>query len=472
MQKVKLKKFTEFSKTILPNEAKYLVSQHQFTDNEKTEILNQLVNGALTNNAKGHFDTSIDKRKYSYVKNWVSRKLESIDVDETAKWILDLNKKILLDAIVSSEEKAFLNFLANYKKTGYNFQIVYELAQEYKPYLLIRLRYKDHEIVANFLENYLDDYEKAKDIQQKLYNATTEITSQYTQKDSETIYWEPWLLEVFKDEDVDGKNRYMAFITLAFMYTNYGESTKLKLLFDEIDLCFSKGEMYSRRLLSNYYASRVLMHSKENELDLAEYYAYLSIRQYNNDTLMYVNNLVAILLKNKKPKEANNVLDTYHQLYKESHNYHQKIGFCSYRIRALNQVGQNKLAEEVASNFLKQNKKEVLKHRWHHFFTSYFIVLIAQEKYTELLKIASKFDITSKEKEHKSGHSYVPNISWSISLSRYMEGQINSSKLLEDIKAPMEGLKPTKSQKMVLVQVIDTLSNNLPEAFLKLKSYL
>lgn len=470
--KIKLKKFTEFSKTILPNEAIYLVSQHLFTDDEKTEIINRLAKRAISNKSKTNFDTSIDKRKYSYVKNWISKKLANIDVDETARWILDIKKKILLDAIISSEEKKFLSFLNQYKNVGYNFQIVYEIAQDYKPYLLIRLRYNDHEIVAKFLENYSNDYKKSKSIQQKIYNATTEITSQYTKKINETKYWEPWLLQVFKNENVDGRNRYMAFITLAFLYSNYNESLKLKLLFDEIDGYFSNGEMYSRRLLSNYYASRVLMHSKENELDLAEYYAYLSIRRYNNDTLMYVNNLVAILLKNNKPKEAKRVLDNYHQLYKESYNYHQKIGFCSYRIRVLNQLDQNKLAEEIAINFLKQYKKEVLKHRWHHFFTSYFNVLIANEKYKEILKIASVYDISSKENERKIGHNYLPNISWSISLSKYMEGQINSSKLLEEIKSPMQGLKPTKSQKHLLIQVIDTLSNNLPDAFLELKSHL
>ncbi|RSK41887.1 hypothetical protein [Mangrovimonas spongiae] len=470
--KVKLKKFTEFSKTILPNEAKYLASQYKFTDDEKIEIINRLTTGAMAEKVMPSFDVDVDKRKYSYVKDWIVKKLTSIDVDKTAAWILDLKKKILLDAIASSEEKAFLNFLTNYKTVGYNFQIVYELAQEYKPYLLIRLRYKDHEIVANFLNQFEAHYKKAKNIQQNIYNATTEITSQYTKKENETKYWERWLLKVFKAEGIDGKNRYMAFITLAFLYTNYNESAKLKLLFDEIDGYFSSGYMYSRRLLSNYYASRVLMHSKENELDLAEYYAYLSIRQDNNDTLMYVNNLVAILLKNKKAEEASKVIDGYYSLYKESHNYHQKIGFYSYRVRVLNQLHQNKLAEDAAVTFLKQYKKEVLKHRWHHFFTSYFNVLIAQEKYSELLKIASKFDISKKEKERRSGHNYIPNISWSISLSRFIEGQINSSKLLEEIKAPMQGIEPTKSQRLILIQVIDTLSNNLPEAFLKLKSYL
>jgi hypothetical protein len=47
---------------------------------------------------------------------------------------------------------------------------------------------------------------------------------------------------------------------------------------------FSRGEMYSGLL--NYYANRVLLHSKENELIKAEYFGFLSIRQDNDDTLI------------------------------------------------------------------------------------------------------------------------------------------------------------------------------------------
>ncbi|WP_262732219.1 hypothetical protein [Gaetbulibacter sp. NE] len=72
--KIKLKKFTEFSKTILPNEAKYLASEHLFTDDEKTEIINRLAKSAISNTSKANFDTNIDKRKYSYVKNWILKK--------------------------------------------------------------------------------------------------------------------------------------------------------------------------------------------------------------------------------------------------------------------------------------------------------------------------------------------------------------------------------------------------------------
>ena len=470
--KTKLKKFTEFSKTILPNEAKYLESIYQFTDLEKQRIIRFVIPNALSQKKPVDFNTEINKRKYSYIKDWIKRKLASIDVDATIGWIMSLNQKILTDAIASHEEKEFLQYISAYKAIDFNFQNLYDLAKEYKSYLLVRMRYKDHNIVADFIENYKVHYSQAKKIKEKLYTATTEITNQYTLNNNETKHLEVWLLEVFKNENSDGKNRYQAFVLLAFMYTNYNENEKLEILFNQIDYYFSKGEMYSRRLLYNYYASRVLLHSIQNEFTDAEFYGYLSIRQNNNDTLMYVNNLVAILLRNNTPKKAFSLLEKHYDLYKKTHNYHQKIGYCSYQIRVLTELHKNTLAESTAKTYLSKYKNEILNHRWHHFFTSYFNVLITLEKYEDILKLSSKYNLIEKESKRQKQTNYVPNISWSISLSRYMEGKINSSRLLDEIKAPLNTIQPTKNQKQLMIKVINRLSNNLPEGFLKLKSHI
>ncbi|MGJ8591320.1 MAG: hypothetical protein ACSHXF_02155 [Aquaticitalea sp.] len=467
-----LKKFTEFSKSILPNEANYLKTRLQFTDSEKLQIMELLISNALSQNTFIEFDTDINKRKYSYIKNWIDNKLADIDVDVTIRWIMTLKQKILTDAITSNEENALLQYISNYKGITFIFQNLYELAKEYKSYLLVRMRYKDHQIVADFIENYKDKFEEVKEIKEKLYTATTEITNQYTLNNNETKHLENWLLQVFNDKNIDGKNRYQSFVLLAFMYTNYNENDKLKAVFDQIDYYFSQGEMYSRRLLSNYYASRVLMHSKQDELKEAEFYGYLSIRQNNNDTLMYLNNLVAILLRNGNPEKAFTLLETYKDLYKETNNFHQKIGYCSYQIRVLSELKKSKLAEATAKTFLRKYKNEVLKHRWHHFFTSYINTLISQEKYEEVLKLANKYNLTEKESERQKQNNYVPNVSWSISLSRYMEGKINSGRLLDEIKAPLVDIHPTKNQKQLMIKVIEKLSTNLPEAFLKLKSHI
>ena len=472
MKKVKLKKFIEFSESMLPNEAKYLLKIAQIKDSEKKEILTLLVENSLAEKPVKEFSVLIDKRKYSYIKNWAETRLARIDVDVTLSWLIDLKKKILTDAISSEDEKLFLKHIINYKKVDFNFKNLYELAKEYKSYLLVRMRYKDHAILADFINNFKNHYNKAKEIDEKLYEATTEITNQYSLNTNETKFWEKWLFKVFKTKDIDGRNRYQAFILLAFMYTNYNKTEKLRTIFDLIDIYFSEGELYSKRLLCNYYASRVLLHSKQNELEKAMYFANLSIKQQNNDTLMYLNNFAAILLKKQKITDAFNLLETHEKLFKDSHNYHQKIGFISYQIRVFGEIGKTKLAEIKASSFLSKHKKVIFEQRWHHFFTSYINVLITEEKYTEILKLANKYSLVAKEKDRKKKQNYVPNISWSISLSKYMEGLINSKKLLEELKVGLEGVHITFNQQELMIKVINKLSKNLPEAFLKLKSHI
>lgn len=470
--KVKLKKFTELSKGILPHEARYLALTCNFQDSEKLQIFNQVVQNALPENAFSAFDDLVDKRKYNYIKNWIEKKLTFIDVDLTTEWIMLYKKRILTDTISSSEEQHFLQYIQGYKQLDYNFQNLYELAREYRAYLLIRMRYNDHRIIADFLELFASHFSKAKKIQDKLYQATTEITNQYTLKNNETKYWEKWLYKVFSTTTIDGRNRYQAFVLLAFMFTNYNDNQKLKYLFDQIDVFFGQGEMYSRRLLSNYYANRVLLHSKENELAKAEYFGFLSIRQNNDDTLMYVNNLIAILIKNNKPQKALELLDNFRGLSEATHNYHQKISYTSYHIRLLTEFNQLLQAENIARHFLIKNEEAILKHRWHLFFTAYFNVLITKEKYGEVLQLFQKYKLQERENDRKKRSNYVPTISWSVSLSNYMEGKSNAARLFQEIKEPLEGLTITENQRNTMIQVINRLSKNLPEAFSKLKSYL
>jgi hypothetical protein len=470
--KIKLKKFTELSKSILPHEAQYLALISNFQDTEKQQIFNQVVKNAVSESIFISFDDNIDKRKFNYIKNWMEKKLTFIDVDLTTEWIMLYKKKILTDTISSLEEAHFLQYIQGYKQPDYNFQNLYELAREYRAYLLIRMRYNDHQIIANFLEIFSSHFTKAKKIQDKLYQATTEITNQYTLKNNETKYWEKWLFKVFSTTTIDGRNRYQAFVLLAFMFANYNDNQKLKLLFDQIDVFFSRGEMYSRRLLSNYYANRVLLHSKENELTKAEYFGFLSIRQNNDDTLMYVNNLVAILIKNNKPQKALELLENFKALSELTHNYHQKISYTSYHIRLLTDFNQLLQAENIARHFLRKNEEAILKHRWHLFFTSYFNVLITKEKYEEVLQLFQKYKLQERENDRRKRSNYVPTISWSVSLSKYMEGKINSVRLLQEIKEPLEGIIISEKERNLMIQVIDRLSKNLPEAFLKLKSHL
>jgi hypothetical protein len=470
--KIKLKKFTDFSRQILPNEAEYLMSAHRFKDPEKKSILQLLYKNSLLDFPNEEFNFLIDKRKYSYVKRWMEKKLNQIDVDKNLSWIIQLKHKILTDSITSSEENELLEYVANYQDVDFNFRIFYEVVKELKPYLLVRMRYDDHKIVADFLTKFDTHYKRSSEIYSNIYLATSEITKQYTVSNNETRHWEKWLKKVFVTPTIDGRNRYQAFILLIFLYNNYNDTKSIKQCFDLMDQYFSKGEFYSKRFLCNYYASRVLMHSKLLEFEEAEHFAYLSIRHRNNDTLMYLNNLVSILLRTDKIEQAYTLLTKYEKLFNASNNQHQRIGHVSYFIRVLTLKNMLKEAELKGRTFLKNNTAEIFKHRWHHFFTSYFSVLISQEKYDQVLKLAKKHGLLQKERQRQKSKNYIPNISWSISLSNYMEGKINDKRLTKELHEAIRGNSFTKNQVKLLISVINSLSVNLPEVFLNLKSQI
>ena len=469
--KPKLKIFEEFSKSLLPHEARYLQSLANFQDAEKRSIFEILVANSLNPERENTFDSEIDKRKYHHIKTWAEHKLSLRDVDKVANWLLDFDKKLALDLVTSEEEKAILEYVKNYREITFNFQLLYRILRDYRSYLLIRMRYEDHVIISDFLEKYRDVYLRSTEIQEKLYQATTEITDQFTRNQNSSVYWEKWLHKVFGSENINGNNRYKAFILLAFMYNNTGDLEKLQQIFDKIDGFFNKGTLYCRRLLYNYYSSRVLLHSKQRNYEAAVYYGKLSVRQLNEDTLMYVNNLVSIYLRLDQHKKALDLLEDYKSSYENTHNDLQKIIYISYYLRALNELNLSRKAENIGIYFLQKYETEILKLRWHHFFTSYITALLANENYAAILQLDKKFGLTEKELFRKNAVNYVPNITWAVAVSAFLENKISEEKLFSIISASFTGVKITDNNKEFIEKNVLILSKNLPELKAFFKSY-
>ena len=152
--KTKLKKFNEFSHSLLPHEADYLESKARFSDPEKREIFSRLLTNARSREPSLNYDTKINKRKYSYIMKWIQKSLESIDVDSDLRTLISLKEKILTDRILPNEEDFLLTYFSNYQSIAHFFQNHYEIAREYKSYLLIRMRYNDHLIISDFLNRF------------------------------------------------------------------------------------------------------------------------------------------------------------------------------------------------------------------------------------------------------------------------------------------------------------------------------
>lgn len=470
--KTKLKKFTEFAKDILPHEASYLIRVNNFQDEDNKKILERIAYNANNAGNPRVYDSTIDKRKYSNLKAWIEKKFINADVDYNFAWINEKDRKLVTDSISPQEEKELIKAVKNYKRHSHYFVKFYELLENFRHFLLIRLRLDEHAIINEFIEEYRNEYEECKRISQKLHEATMDIIEQYSTNSTESRQWEQWLREVFYNDKLDGRNRYFAVVRLTFMYLNYREFDKLKVIYDDLDQMFHEGTFYSRRILLNYYSNRVLLHSKFDVLQQAEEYGYLSIRQKNADYLHYLNNFCAILLRQGKVDQALSLMKESFSEMRNSNNFHNKIGFVSFYIKCLVDNGQPKEAEQYARSFLISYRDEVMSQRWHIFFASYLKALIQMEKYEEIIKVASRFQLIARDREYQSRPIYIPVVYWYILVAQYIESKIDDATLSSRLEQSVQ-THGTNSHKIRLIdKLVDELKPIAPEIFDKIKSDL
>ncbi len=470
--KSKLKIFSDFAESVLPHEAAFLLKENRIRDDEKENILKRVCRNAEEFYTSEDFDESIDKRKYAYIKKWITKKLGKADVDAYLAYLTHIEKQVLTDTITSEEEKVLLENIQENDHTSFYFEKFYELVKEYQDYLLVRFRYKDCEITQKFLGKNKKFYSKALKVKNQLFLATKDLTRQYTSQEVTTKHWESQLLEYLYDPELDGRNKYHAFIRLVFLYFNYKEYEKAREIFDYMDRCFRDGLMYSRRVLFNYYANRVILHSNLKDLEKAEYFAHLSVKQENSDKLFYLNNLIAILLKKEKNKEALDLLTGNYKLFKNSHNHHQKIGFATHYLRALVRNNRIQIAENFAVNFLSENKNHVFEHRWSRFFSNYLLALTMAEKPLEVIKVTEKYKLLDREAEAASREDFIPKIQMYYQLAYYLNGQLSEDKLFERIVSSLPQTElMTQEGHFAMLTFIDRLAFALPEFFSKVKSH-
>lgn len=426
-----LKKFSSFAATLLPFECDYLLDIHQFQDPENIRLLKTVAHNSRHPGQTKPYPLRTDKRKYSYLKSWINERLDAVNVDIFYEWLSMMDQRIMTDALDPEDEKKIINTLRQYQKPGFYFIRFYELVQNYQNFLLIRVRQNYYTLASAFLEKYKSQYEHSRDINLRLHQATRDIVRQYAEYDTEAAQWEKWLLEVFYDEGIDGLNRYLALVRLVFLYYNYKDYHRLIELFEYLEKRFVKGELYSPRILANYYANRLLVHSRHNELDLAETYGYLSIRYHSNDYLYYLVNLCAVLLRRGKFTGALQLLNRSFPELKKTNSAHNRIGFIAYYIQALWRNGRAAEAASYAHTTLQTSRTEILQNRWHLFFSSYFLALLANEKYRDILSLTRRYKLLERDRKAQKRAGYTPNLVWMHQLASYKQLAINREKFYE-----------------------------------------
>lgn len=427
--KSRLNKFSSFASSVLPHEAKFLLDNKKFEDTEKNSIVDTMIHNAALTSDCTLYDDTIDKRKYSYIKNWSIKLLDSLDVDKTLEKLLIWEKLIMTDAITKEDEKELIKIIKTSDSSHFNFIKLYDISRVYRHYLQIRLRYKDFEIVHLFIHRYRTDYEYSKLVNDKLHDATNEIINHFVHKKDSQNDWYPWLKSVFYNEALDGYNRLLAWVRIVFIAHNKRSYEILEDKFDYFDKMIKSGHFYSRRILVNFYSQYLLYHASFQNLEKATYYGYLSIKEINNDYLYYVNNLVAILLRTKKPNEAYDILKTSQNVAKESPNFHSKIGHTSFMIFALIDLQKAKQAENHAFVFLTAYKKEIFDHRWHLFFTAYFKAMLAIGNFPGIAKNYSTYKLKDKDIQYSESANYTPSIPWMYHLAMYKLGEFTIHQL-------------------------------------------
>ena len=460
--KQKLLKFSDFANSLYPHEIDYLLTVQNFATNENLKILN-LINYNCKNPLNTlPYDSSINKRKYSYVKNWIEKNLQDIDVDYYYGWLIGIEKQVMCDSIMPDEEKDLLEKTKSTSPKHYYFIRFYELLQHYRDYLLIRVRNQYYLPVSEYLEQYKEQYQHATELNKKLNSATIDIIKQHSSTDAESKKWEKFLISTFLDDKLDGYTRYRAVVRLTFLYYNYRDFDKLRSIYDMLDKMFKKDIFYSKRILANYYANRAMMHSKLNDLDFAEKYGFLSIRQHNSDYLFYLLNLCGVLLKRNKNKEAYKLMNESIPELKKTNSFYYKIGFVSFYIKTLLANNYVDKAVSYSETFLDGYKKEILKHRWHLFFCAYIRALFQAEKYSKILSVTKRYNLVNKEKQFIGKEMYLPIIFWYSSVANYFEGGISESKLQDIILKSGQTLIKHKYKSTKIHELLDELSISLP----------
>ncbi|NVO09587.1 MAG: hypothetical protein HXX16_06470 [Bacteroidales bacterium] len=468
----KLDTFTDFANSLYPHESDFLLSQQQFSKSDNLTILN-LVNYNTKNPLNLiPYNQQINKRTYSYLKTWIVEVLNKHDVDLFYDWLISIERNVMNDSIVPEEEKYLLDQTNHLGPTFYYFIRFYQVLQHYRDYLMVRNRIRYYSQISAYLEKYKEPFEKSILLNNDLNSAAERVVSKLASTDEEFNRFEELFKTIYFDTNLDGYTRYRAAVRLTIFYYTNREFDKLRSIYDNLDIALKTNIFYSKRVLANYYANRAMMHSKLNELDLAEKFGYLSIRQKNNDYLFYLVNHSAVLLKCGKHQDALGLMTSSIPELKNTSSYYCKIGFVSFYIRTL--LANNQLEKSVsyATTFFEGYKKEIFEYRWHLFFSAYLLALLRNEKYSRIISLSRRYKLVNKEKEHAGKAIYLPVILWYTTISEYMEGEISLEKFKDIIISSARTLINHRYKSLKINELLSDLAFNAPDIIKSIKEEL
>ncbi|WP_020571477.1 hypothetical protein [Neolewinella persica] len=463
----RLHKFTEFTGQLLPHETAYLLRTQQLEDPERLAILQRVDLNCRQVEQFTPYDLAIDKRKYHHLQKWIQQRLDDIDVDVFHEWLLEAERRIMTDSIETKDEKKLLKLVRHYQHPSYFFMKFYEVLKHYRHFLQIRLRYQDHRLVNDFLIAHATPFHQSKECYDQLHDITQDVVEQYANQSNESEQWQDLLENVFRNENMDGLNRYLALVRLTFIGFNYHNYDRVLVHFDYLDQSFQGGRNYSRRILANYYGNRLLLHSQRREYEKAVYYGLLSVRARNYDYLFYVNNLAAVQLRLGRQQEALNLLQSAKDAARTTVNPHNRIGYTAFYLEALIRNGRLAQALSYGDSYLRAYRKDILRYRWHLFFTVYLQVLLLQDHNEKALKLIRQFKLEEKDRSYSVKAGYLPTIPILLDLARWREGLIDNDTFYRRFRENKNAVQENGASGERFAAFRQTIAVLLPEGILK-----
>lgn len=392
-----LRTFYAFANSVFPTEVEHVKNNNEITDPELISILDTLHNYVLFPEKEVRFNDRIDARKYSRIIKYFETKLERIDVDAYYAWVTQIDFQITTDAIPPQEQQRILNEIKTFEPGWFHAASFYTTMQNYKRYLLVRYREKDYEIVDAFLHKHQADFEKNIEIQNRIDALTANFVTGQSNKPSQVEKDLQWLLDVFYDEGNSKKNRYQALVAYNIYHITARHIDPMLAPMAALEDRLLKGEFYSRRILSNFYANKLLLKSYEGEYETAAYCGLQSIKHYTEDYLYYLNNYSSVLMNLNRFYEVLQHSETAMDVFKQSQDNSRKVIFMANYCRCLNNFLEYRKTMRYSRRLLDELGDGIFRHKWHFFFRIYFVALIQENRHDELLRLERRYKLTERE---------------------------------------------------------------------------
>ncbi|WP_224484812.1 hypothetical protein [Robertkochia aurantiaca] len=443
---MKLKKFIEYSESLLPHEVRLLERLSQFRDRDREHIFQTVYHNSLSQHAKKEYSANINKRKYSHLMQWMQGKLEENCTDHFYEKLNYLDSRIKADLIDTEEERELLKILKQYQTHHYHFLRFYEVVKDYLNFLLIRVRMNDYKLINDFIHAYHDDYRRGKDINDRLTQCSSDIVNDYHRNilSDQALRWSNWLKKNIQDQQLDGLNRYQSLVLLTYLAL-MDESLIQETLhfYGEIEEDIINGTYYSRKLLINYYGNKQLLLMKLHKYDLALHYGELSTNIDGPDYVMYLTNYAFNLMRLGKTEKALEIMQNALPSIKNMSNRYNRTLFISSMIRGYNENKAYERSKRYAENQLQLYEKDILEHNWHRFFRNYFESLVHLRDYQTLRKVLKKYNLLERENFLLTQFTGYPYFNWFSKLIKYKQGSITEKRFMGDIRKEIEKLTET-----------------------------